>query len=141
MHQFTLSLSFFCMRLQVQTQTMCYVLILFRVLFIPHFENEFLGHKYLYLCRSGSRIDHRVKHRLGSKARTDYSVDPNAMGMHKQHTNIDPGRYMIGTIHGTFYMSASLDHRIANPSTPYTGHHRAYNALDTKCTPMGQLLK
>lgn len=95
---------------------------------------------YLYPYRSDNMIDHRATLQSDNKARIDYSVDPNAMGMRMQHTNTVRGRYTIGTIHGTFCRSASSDRRIVSPSTPYTGHRRAYNAMDTMCTLTDQLL-
>lgn len=95
---------------------------------------------YLYLCRNDNTIDLPLKLRSDSKAHIDYSVDLSAMETRMQRMNIDPGRYMIGTIHGTFCTSVSSDHRIVNPNTPCISHHRAYNELDMMCTPMGRLL-
>lgn len=95
---------------------------------------------YLYLCRNDSRIDRLSRRQLDSKAHIDYLIDPNAMGMRKQRTNIDRDRYTIDTIHGTFCKFASLDHRIVTPNTPYKVHHRACNVLDTKYRRAGQLL-
>lgn len=95
---------------------------------------------YLYPCHNDSTIDPRAVHRSGSKAHIDYSVDPNAMGMHKQRKSIDLVRYTNGMTHGTFYMSVSLDRRTVNLNTPYINHHRAYNEQGTKYRTMDQLL-
>lgn len=95
---------------------------------------------YLYLCHSGNRNDRQAMHQLDSMEHIDYSDDPNAMGMRKQHMNIGQVRYMNDTIHDMFYTFVSSDRRTVNRDTPYKGHHPTYNAQGMMYILMGQHL-
>lgn len=85
-------------------------------------------------------IDQPVLYQLHNMVHIDYSNDPNAMGMHMQHMNIDRVHCMIGMIRDTFYTFVSLDHRIVNLNIPYKDLHPTYNGPGMMYKLMDQLL-
>lgn len=89
-----------------------------QLLFVILFSN-------LHLYHNDSRIDHLAGRPLSSKARTDYSNDPNVMGTRTTHTNIGQGRDMSDTIRDTFCMFVLADRRTGSQGIPCRDHRRA----------------